>query len=147
MTKYPVDVPVDDEIKDFIHQFYILSDTPNVSEEYVNNFTNDARAVFGPVTCEGHEAIRRARELSWANENVLSRCHVVDEVFPFGKDCNEAMLRGTVELVLKVGQPMSLMWSARAAYVKEGDQIKMRFYQVYLVRELLPPVFLYYVIT
>ncbi|KIN03435.1 hypothetical protein OIDMADRAFT_158131 [Oidiodendron maius Zn] len=132
MTKYPVDVPVDNDIKDFIHQFYIMSDTPNVSKEYVNCFTNDARAIFGPVTCDGHDAIRRSREATWANQNVLSRRHIVEEVFPFGKDCNEAMLRGVVELVLKVGQPISLVWSARATYVKEGDQVKMRFYQVYL---------------
>jgi hypothetical protein len=58
MTKYPADISVDGEIKDFITQFYVLSDTPNTSQEYATNFTNDARAVFGLVTCEGNDGER-----------------------------------------------------------------------------------------
>jgi hypothetical protein len=58
MTKYPADISVDGEIKEFITQFYILSDTPNVYQEYANTFTSDARAVFGLVTCERNDGKR-----------------------------------------------------------------------------------------
>ena len=44
------------------------------------------------------------------------------------------MLHGTVKYGLKAGGESSLDWAAYARLVKEGEKVKMEFYQVYLVR-------------
>jgi len=43
------------------------------------------------------------------------------------------MLYGTVDYDLKDGRQNSVDWAAHAHLVKEGDAVKMDFYQVYLV--------------
>lgn len=44
------------------------------------------------------------------------------------------MLYGTVDYTLKDGRGTTVDWSARAHFVKkEGEELKMDFYQVYLV--------------
>lgn len=43
------------------------------------------------------------------------------------------MLHGTVKYGLKAGGESSLDWAAHARLVKEGEKVKMSFYQVYLV--------------
>jgi hypothetical protein len=43
------------------------------------------------------------------------------------------MLYGTVDYTLKDGKGTTVDWAARAHFVGEGDDLKMDFYQVYLV--------------
>ena len=43
------------------------------------------------------------------------------------------MLHGTVQYGLKAGGESNVDWAAHARLVKEGDKVKMEFYQVYLV--------------
>lgn len=43
------------------------------------------------------------------------------------------MLHGTVKYKLKAGGETTVDWAAHAQLVKEGDMVKMEFYQVYLV--------------
>jgi hypothetical protein len=66
-------------------------------------------------------------------EHVASRDHKPLKVFPFGPDANEVMLQGTVSYGLKNGKPASVDWAAHAHLVKQGSDVKMSFYQVYLV--------------
>lgn len=44
------------------------------------------------------------------------------------------MLHGTVQYTLKNGKDASVDWGARAQMAGSGSGLKMRFYQVYLVR-------------
>lgn len=78
------------------------------------------------------------RESMW--EKVTSRSHKPGKIFPFpstpsdtGDD--EVMLHGTVDYVLKDGgKQVSVDWAARARLVGgEDGQLRMGFYQVYLV--------------
>lgn len=46
------------------------------------------------------------------------------------------MLYGNVEYGLKAGGQSSVDWAARAHLVKQDGEVKMDFYQVYLVRRL-----------
>lgn len=66
-------------------------------------------------------------------EKVSSRRHKISKIFPFGSGADEAMLHGTVDYGLKDGRQNSVDWAAHAHLVKEGDVVKMDFYQVYLV--------------
>lgn len=67
-------------------------------------------------------------------EKVQTRRHHPTKIFPFGPNGNEVMLYGTVEYVLKDGKKSGLEWAARGHLVKEGGEVKMDFYQVYMVR-------------
>jgi hypothetical protein len=71
------------------------------------------------------------RKAMW--EKVASRKHVAKRVFPFGPNADDVMLYGTVEYGLKAGGQSGLEWAARAHLVKENGEVKMDYYQVYLV--------------
>lgn len=49
------------------------------------------------------------------------------------------MLFGTVEYGMKDGGSAAKDWGARAHLVKDGDDVKMDFYQVYLVSDFVYP--------
>lgn len=66
-------------------------------------------------------------------EKVANRAHNPIKIFPFGPNSNEVMLHGTVKYGLKAGGETSVDWAAHARLVKEGEKVKMEFYQVYLV--------------
>lgn len=67
-------------------------------------------------------------------EKVAKRSHVPKQLFGLGKGSEEeVMLYGTVDYTLKDGRGTTVDWSARAHFVKEGEELKMDFYQVYLV--------------
>lgn len=70
-------------------------------------------------------------------EKVKSRSHKPVKVFPFGENADEVMLYGTVDYELKDGREASVPWAGRAHLVEEEGQVKMDFYQVYLVSFLL----------
>jgi len=65
-------------------------------------------------------------------EKVATRKHKPIKVFPFGPNSDEVMLYGTVDYGKKDGTNATVDWSARAHLVKEGSEMKMDFYQVYL---------------
>jgi hypothetical protein len=77
------------------------------------------------------QAILALRKSMW--EKVSSRKHKAHKIFPFGPNADEVMLHGTVKYGLKAGGESGLDWAARAHLVKEDGQVKMDFYQVYLV--------------
>lgn len=66
---------------------------------------------------------------------VSSRQHRPLKIFPFGPNSDEVMLFGTVEYGMKDGGSAAKDWGARAHLVKDGDDVKMDFYQVYLVSD------------
>jgi hypothetical protein len=70
-------------------------------------------------------------------EKVSSRAHKPLKVFPYGPNSDKLMLYGTVNYGLKTGEASTKDWAARAHLVKKDGEVKMNFYQVYLVRPLL----------
>lgn len=66
-------------------------------------------------------------------EKVSKRHHVPTKIFPFGAHADEVMIYGTVDYTLKAGGQVSVDWAARARMAKEDGELKMDFYQVYLV--------------
>ncbi len=68
-------------------------------------------------------------------EHVASRQHKPLKVFPFGEHANEVMLYGTIGYGLRNGKRSEMEWAGRAHLVKDGGDVKMDFYQVYLVRQ------------
>lgn len=75
--------------------------------------------------------IRTMRAGMW--DKVSSRRHYPTRIFPFGTSSDEVMLYGSVDYGMKDGSNASKDWAARAHLVKEGDQVKMDYYQVYIV--------------
>lgn len=68
-------------------------------------------------------------------EKISSRHHKPLKIYPFGPNSDDVMLHGTVNYTFKKGGEAGLDWAARAHLVKdrENGQVKMDFYQVYLV--------------
>jgi len=128
-SEYP-DVQVNPKIKDYLEEFYAISDTPDVHERYSQAFTEDATVVMASKVAKGRSEILALRKGMW--EHVASRKHKPLKVFPYGPNSDEVMLYGTVVYGLKNGNTSGLDWAARAHFVEEGGSIKMDFYQVYL---------------
>ena len=70
-------------------------------------------------------------------EKVSSRLHDPVKIFPFGPDSDVVMLYGTVKYTFKAGGEAGVEWAARAHLVKTDGNVKMDFYQVYLVSKHL----------
>jgi hypothetical protein len=67
-------------------------------------------------------------------EKVASRSHKPSMIYPFGKGGDDVMLHGTVDYELKDGKKAEgIEWAARAKFGSEHGNLKMVFYQVYLV--------------
>jgi hypothetical protein len=67
-------------------------------------------------------------------EKVASRSHKPSMIYPFGKGGDDVMLHGTVDYELKDGKRAEgIEWAARARFGTEDGNLKMVFYQVYLV--------------
>ncbi|KAJ4406368.1 hypothetical protein N0V91_004577 [Didymella pomorum] len=128
-SEYP-SVKIDSSYKEFFEQFYATSDTPDAHEKYVENFTDDAILIMASKKVKGSDEILALRKGMW--EKVASRKHKAIKIFPFGPNSDECMLYGTVEYGLKAGGESGVDWAARAHLVKDGEKVKMDFYQVYL---------------
>ncbi|KAI9721870.1 MAG: hypothetical protein M1828_004965 [Chrysothrix sp. TS-e1954] len=128
-SNYP-DVPVDPAYKAFFETFYQTSDTPEAHEKYRDSFTKDATMIMASKECKGADEIFALRKGMW--EKVAKRSHNPIEIFPFGPNSNKLMLHGTVDYVLKDDRKAHVDWAAKAVMAKEGGEVKMSFYQVYL---------------
>jgi len=126
----PPGIQLDSGITQFFEDFYKTSDTPDAHEKYANSFTKDATLVMVSKKGVGRDEILEIRKGMWAA--VSSRLHSPLKIFPFGKASDEVMLFGTVAFTLKDGRKSNVEWAARAKLVKEGEEWKMGFYQVYL---------------
>ncbi|GME31766.1 uncharacterized protein K452DRAFT_254041 [Neofusicoccum parvum] len=129
-SEYPAGVDFDPEYKKFFEDFYKTSDTPDVHDDYVQNFTKTATLIRASHPAKGHDAILAMRKAQW--ERIQSMVHKPVKVFPAGNNANECMLRGNVEFALRDGRVSSLDWAANAHLVKEDGRVKMEYYQVFL---------------
>jgi hypothetical protein len=66
-------------------------------------------------------------------EKVAKRSHKPIQIYPFGAGSDDVMLHGTVDYVLKDDKKTSTSWGAKAHFTKEDGELKMDFYQVFLV--------------
>ncbi|KAF1816407.1 hypothetical protein P152DRAFT_454676 [Eremomyces bilateralis CBS 781.70] len=124
-------VSFDESFQAFFENFYRISDDPTANNEYVKQFTENATLIMASKRLTGSSEIQTFRQGMW--EKIGSRHHKAAKLFPYGSNASEAMLYGTVDYVLKDGQEINgVEWAARAHLVKEGDAVKMDFYQVYL---------------
>ena len=76
-------------------------------------------------------------------EKVAKRSHKPIQIYAFGAGADDVMLHGTVDYVLKDDRATSTSWGAKAHFTKEDGELKMDFYQVFLVskhpRGCVPP--------
>ena len=54
-SSYPDNVPFDTKYRDFISEFYRISDTPDAHEKYSQQFTPDAHLVMASKEVDGTE--------------------------------------------------------------------------------------------
>lgn len=66
-------------------------------------------------------------------EKVAKRSHKPQQIYAFGSGSDDVMLFGTVDYTLKDGRGTTVEWSARAKFTLDGGNLKLDFYQVYLV--------------
>lgn len=66
-------------------------------------------------------------------EKVAKRSHRPQQLYSFGASSDDIMLFGTVDYVLKDGKGTTVEWAARAHFSKAEGELKMDYYQVYLV--------------
>jgi len=55
VSEYP-SIDVDPALKRFYEDFYLISDTPDSHEKYVQQFTKDATLIMASKTVKGHES-------------------------------------------------------------------------------------------
>jgi len=160
MSQYRADVPasnlVKPEIRDYYEHFYAVSDTPDAHQKYAELYTKNAKLIMASNEANGRDGTQRCgnsphvvedsrvlratdglteivkmRHGMW--EKVAKRSHKPTKLFSFGGDSDEVMLYGTVDYELKDGRRANVDWSARSHFTHEDGQLKMDFYQVYLV--------------
>ncbi|KAJ5130946.1 uncharacterized protein N7515_006985 [Penicillium bovifimosum] len=116
----------------FMEDFYRTSDTESQHEKYVQSFTEDATLIMGSKEAKGASEILPLRHGLWTH--VASRRHTPARIYFGGED--EIMLYGGVEYRLKADpdREVYVPWAGRVVFApqKEGEGVKMRFYQVYL---------------
>ena len=66
-------------------------------------------------------------------EKVAKRSHKPIQIYSFGAGSDDVMLHGTVDYALKDDKKTSTSWGAKAHFTKEDGDLKMDFYQVFLV--------------
>lgn len=69
-------------------------------------------------------------------EKVKKRSHTPIQIYAFGAGSDDVMLHGTVEYVLKDDRKTDMAWAAKAHFTQEDGELKMDFYQVFLVSQL-----------
>lgn len=125
-------------IASFVENFYNISDTPEVHEQYANDFfiNDDSRLSFqiGPMQpTNERKGIVAWRQKGW--EGVTRRKHVVNGIFISPKWENEIMLDGTVEMD-KNRSTVKFNWAGRMVFdqksLEEGSP-KIETYKVWLV--------------
>ncbi|KAI0180984.1 hypothetical protein GGR52DRAFT_13921 [Hypoxylon sp. FL1284] len=137
---FPSDRAVDEKMRDYMANFYAISDDRSKNEEWVDHFLPDAVLVMGDKSAKGTDEIRRLREGMW--EQVGSRRHKPEKVFPAsfgGADADngdgaaaEYMLHGTLDLVLKNGEARAVSWAGHAVLTSDAEgKLKYKLYQVY----------------
>ncbi|KAE8161031.1 hypothetical protein BDV40DRAFT_269103 [Aspergillus tamarii] len=121
--------PNGDSMISFMKSFYATSDTESLHEKYVESFTPDATLIMGSKVANGEKDILNLRHGLWTH--VKSRKHFPTKVY-FGGE-RELMLYGTVRYVLKADpeNEVEVPWAGRVVF--DEKELKMRFYQVYLV--------------
>ena len=56
VSEYP-NVNFDPAFKSFYEDFYLISDTPDAHEKYVQQFTQDATLIMASKTAKGHDGV------------------------------------------------------------------------------------------
>ncbi|KAL4896673.1 hypothetical protein BDV59DRAFT_199030 [Aspergillus ambiguus] len=114
----------------FMENFYSLSDTESLHDQYVASFTDDATLIMGPKSATGSQDIRTLRHGLWTH--VAARSHFPARIYFGGK--NELMLYGTVKYRLKAdpSNEVEVPWAGRVVFADDEKNLKMKFYQVYL---------------
>ena len=127
-------------IAKFVESFYQISDTPDVHEQYADDYYihDEDRLSFqiGPMQpTNKREGIVAWRQKGW--EGVTRRKHVVNGIFISPKWENEIMLDGTVEMD-KNGSTLKFNWAGRMVFdqtsLDEGSP-KIETYKVWLVSD------------
>ncbi|GAA5911616.1 hypothetical protein JCM8208_005692 [Rhodotorula glutinis] len=131
MSSYPFSHPpsVPAVQLDFLQRFYHASDRPDAIDEYLSFLSPNVDFVMGLNAVNGHDAVRQIRQNMWGG--VVERSHRPRAVFSAG-DARELMLHGTVSYGLRDGSRVdNVGWAALVVFA-EGDELKMRRYQVWL---------------
>ncbi|SAM81415.1 uncharacterized protein UBRO_03011 [Ustilago bromivora] len=124
-------------IAKFVERFYQVSDTPDVHEQYADDFfiNDEDRLSFqiGPMQpTNKRDGIVAWRQKGW--EGVTRRKHVVNGVFISPKWENEIMLDGKVEMD-KNGSTLKFNWAGRMVFDQESldeGSPKIETYKVWL---------------
>ena len=66
-------------------------------------------------------------------EKVAKRSHKPTQIYAFGAGSDDVMLHGTVGYVLKDDKSTETTWAAKAHLTNEDGELRMDFYQVFLV--------------
>ncbi|ODV67105.1 hypothetical protein HYPBUDRAFT_153028 [Hyphopichia burtonii NRRL Y-1933] len=130
MTNFAGAVGQSPTLKQFIIDFYLISDT-KPSEEYdpyLERFTGNALLIMGSSKVEGHEAIRTMRQNMWSK--IVKRHHVVKNVSAIKS--NQYLLNGYIEYTFVNGQVLVTDFAGHMEFEPDSTPLKILFYQVYM---------------
>ncbi|KAK0623554.1 hypothetical protein B0T14DRAFT_564897 [Immersiella caudata] len=138
---YPSHTSTDSTVREFITDFFKISDAPDLTDEWVGFFRNDATLVMGNNSSKGRAEIRKLRLGMW--ESVIGRRHTLGRVFvvPGGfegvEGVVEYMMEGRVDYQPRDGAaPYSVDFAGHARLQRDGPAASWGFayYRVYLQR-------------
>ncbi|KAL3964711.1 hypothetical protein ACCO45_001715 [Purpureocillium lilacinum] len=129
-------------VRDFITNFYRISDVYDANEQWIGSFTKDAQVTMGTAKANTEQGIRELRANMWTA--VRQRRHCAFKAFPGrfqaagsgGPAEGEVMLYGDVTQWLKSAEagadPLVIPWAAHLVVRKENDAWKLAQYRVWL---------------
>lgn len=128
------------QIQAFINKLYTLSDVgPEAKatshDDYADLFTPDAVLIMGQNTFEYRAGILAFRAAGWSK--VATRKHVCQGIYTNG-EANKVMTYGLLDYGNKDGSStLGISWSGRLELVEVEGELKIAFYQVWIVSLLL----------
>ncbi|KAI9154747.1 hypothetical protein HJFPF1_07304 [Paramyrothecium foliicola] len=118
------------EIKEFLTEFYRLSDTPEEHEAWINSFTSDAFIQIGAQKAEGAAEIRKLRGWMW--EVLKESKHTVSKIFLSSEAGEpEIAIFGNGRFSLTSGADIDGTFAGHVAFRRLGDELKIAIYNIY----------------
>ncbi|KAJ3508131.1 hypothetical protein NM208_g15865 [Fusarium decemcellulare] len=125
----------DQDLEQFITNFYHISDNPEKNQQWVNSFAEEANVQIGADKAQGSKELPEFRNRMWAQ--VQERKHTVLKVFPgrfTGSDASEreCMLLGEASFLTRDGRTTEAGWTVHAVVKRVQGEWKFVRYRVWV---------------
>ncbi|KAL6719988.1 hypothetical protein ACLMJK_001909 [Lecanora helva] len=122
----------DPQVKQFLEKFYETSNHPENHGDFADLFTSDGVYAMNDKRAKGKDEIRALRKAIWSH--VPARDHYPIKIYTHGTDQYDLMAHGEVKYNHHHGHATETEWACSCNLVKEGEELKVAYYQIIVVR-------------